>query len=382
MTPAAPGPLIDVDDMNTQMWGPRGDAVLYRNNTDSGTRDDLWDLVWRPFDYDEHDYMYWDADNDGIYSPRDAVVDDVDGSNTYTAGDVVAIGGATPITLGVALADFDTDEFWAEDPNDGNADALDPSDYIFRENELTGDDNTLAALVRHVGSDRPAGCAQLHRACPGDRREQQPRYARPGLLRPGSLQPARARGDHARHDASDDRSRLRDRLLSGRHAGNDRQRGDRPLPEPALRSRKDEVRRDRGRDGRPEHPQDALRVLAEQRHDLGHRSTSTTIRTTTSASTAHAGYQKDAGFVQAMDDELFFDADGDLLYDADDYVLYAGRNGVVDTPVGAILLPLSGEEGAVADGLDDDGDGSIDEDLTGGARAPRTTRRRSRSAGT
>jgi hypothetical protein len=147
----------------------RGDAIQYRNNSDQGCRADLASLeadyvnpqgipqpgISHAFSYDADStwYMYYDADQDGIYSSRDAVVIEVahDANPVFDDGiDPVVIGSddyIENIPDGVPLAffvNYDTDGvgnpayYWAESaipcgPSSTLGD-LDPGDYIFREN--------------------------------------------------------------------------------------------------------------------------------------------------------------------------------------------------------------------------------------------------------
>ncbi|MFB3908434.1 MAG: FlgD immunoglobulin-like domain containing protein [Candidatus Eisenbacteria bacterium] len=140
----------------------RGDPLMYRNNTDQGCRDDLRAMslgTWYAFEYDGvDDYYYYDADNDLIYSPRDMVVrsdDDVFGNGD----DLVVIGSdlyGESVPDGAILTAFvyygDPNEsatnpayYWAEADAECPGDPilasqgtelgiLSPSDYIFREN--------------------------------------------------------------------------------------------------------------------------------------------------------------------------------------------------------------------------------------------------------
>ncbi len=149
--------------------GARGDAIQYRNNSDQGCRADLASLeadyvnpqgiaqpgISHVFSYDADStwYMYYDADHDGIYSSRDAVVIEM-----AHAVNPVFDDGVDPVVIGsddyienipdgVPLAyfvNYDTDGignpayYWAESavpcgPSSVVGD-LDPGDYIFREN--------------------------------------------------------------------------------------------------------------------------------------------------------------------------------------------------------------------------------------------------------
>ncbi|MCB1247086.1 MAG: hypothetical protein KDB69_07470, partial [Acidimicrobiia bacterium] len=82
------------------------------------------------------------------------------------------------------------------------------------------------------------------------------------------------------------------------------------------------------------------------------------------------------GFQALGEDEIFNDLNGNFMYDGPevDFVRYAGLNGVVDTPIGFALIPLTGEDeagdsnGDLDD--DDDGDGLVDEDQTSGDESP------------
>lgn len=66
------------------------------------------------------------------------------------------------------------------------------------------------------------------------------------------------------------------------------------------------------------------------------------------------GFQKMELPAVPYGDEVFID-DGDFVFSEGDIVLYNGGNGVVDTPLGTALIPLTTED-PVADGTDDDGD--------------------------
>jgi Mg-chelatase subunit ChlD len=86
-------------------------------------------------------YKYWDADStaaDG-YSSRDPVVSSAD--LVWGAGDTGVIGDASLIPSGATLTAFAANEFYAQ--TIGEAAGLDPTDWIFRENSLNGDNNQL-----------------------------------------------------------------------------------------------------------------------------------------------------------------------------------------------------------------------------------------------
>ncbi|MCB9464834.1 MAG: hypothetical protein H6682_14165 [Candidatus Eisenbacteria bacterium] len=145
---------IDLDD---EADG-RGDAVLYFPSAERiGEGDALEDLAFRAYLNTDlgggSRYMYWDADHDG-YSHRDPVVLD-DGDGEYNSGDDdQVIGLDTVIPNGTELTDFADDEFYA----DAEDDELDPSDWIFRENRLNGDNGVLDLwMVSWDGTGLPEG---------------------------------------------------------------------------------------------------------------------------------------------------------------------------------------------------------------------------------
>ncbi len=92
--------------MGSRQQSLRGDPVIYRSNTDDSTDmvegpDDL-NALWvarngtgNEFTYGGGDQWssYYDADNDGIYSARDAVILDVNQNDVFNEGtDVLTIG--------------------------------------------------------------------------------------------------------------------------------------------------------------------------------------------------------------------------------------------------------------------------------------------------
>ena len=125
--------------------------------------------VWQGFA--QTNYVYYDADNDG-YSPRDPVVHEsamAKRRRRSATGDVIVIGANAVIPNGATLTAFAADEFWAE--ASGEVNGLEPTDWIFRENELTGTNGGAQPLAGLVGRDRPAR-GELPRQVDRDRREQ------------------------------------------------------------------------------------------------------------------------------------------------------------------------------------------------------------------
>ncbi len=57
-----------------------------------------------------------------------------------------------------------------------------------------------------------------------------------------------------------------------------------------------------------------------------------------------AGFQYQNGYAPYLDDERIIDDNGDGMYDAGDDVVDKGRNGVIDTPIGQLLIPLTNED--------------------------------------
>ncbi|MBM3287787.1 MAG: hypothetical protein FJY88_10630, partial [Candidatus Eisenbacteria bacterium] len=166
------GTADQCDDATDEDWEPiatvggvnqrpsRGDPLMYRSNSgDPGAppdaRDDLHELrsappaASREFTYPVGTgtwYSYYDADRDGIYSARDAVVRDADRDGKFDdVGDVLVIGSDGFIETIPDQADltrfttYSDDSaanpayYWV-DTNVTPGHALNPTSYIFREN--------------------------------------------------------------------------------------------------------------------------------------------------------------------------------------------------------------------------------------------------------
>lgn len=129
--------LISIDEAALQ-GDSRGDPVLYMPKQFVDTPDPIQTLG-TGVNLAGTVYKYWDADGDGYYSSRDPVVSSAD--LIWGAADVAVIGDASLIPAAAALTAFPADVFYAQ--TDGEAAGLDPTDWIFRENNLNGDNNNL-----------------------------------------------------------------------------------------------------------------------------------------------------------------------------------------------------------------------------------------------
>jgi hypothetical protein len=141
------------DGSNPNLADPRGDATLYPPANQIENNDPIQDLVYRSFAVDVGPrYMFFDPDLDG-YSPRDPVVYDngvmVDGFYHFNEpADVIVIGSNAVIPANAKLTAFRDDEFWAESGLPGEITGLDPTDWIFRQNEMNVDEEIGSGLNR------------------------------------------------------------------------------------------------------------------------------------------------------------------------------------------------------------------------------------------
>jgi len=338
---------ISVDDDDTG----RGDAVLYMPSPErTGESDALEDLTYgEPLGdgADANDYMYWDPDGDG-YSHRDPVIDDIDDDGEFTSGvDVIVIGGDEDLVDGATLTEFADDEFYAD--AEGGADGLDSSDWIFRENNITGTNGTLELWMVSWDATGLEEGNYLTRAIAIDRTNQE------DVIEYNCYDPASQNPEEIEAVTVDT---------------------DDPDSEFTTITLPDGTELDISDPGTQQYvagvnewlkicaagSTDLARILFEYSLDGG---VSWTDLDVNNDDDFYADIDDENGFQADGEDEIFNDVNGNFIYDAGvDFVRHAGDNGSVDTPDGFPLNPLVGED--PINGLDDDNDGVIDEDPTVG----------------
>lgn len=364
---------IGTDDANNEdYWGPRGDQLLYMNETNPDTRDPLEELdrQGHPFLGQGYAYRYWPREQyRDFYKLGDPIIDSDD--LVFGPGDDVVIGGEEPIPAGAVLRDFEANQFWTEGLNDtGNDDnVLEETDYLFQDNEfnttpahdlelwyiawdptgLPGNPNDQYPpehpfLVGAVAIDVNGNEDELERLC------YLPNVENPLEVERVEFSTTRATNLQVTAFSLDENGVLVDTLIT-------------TFPNPvALPGSTLYVRVEASTTG-----ESMLFSSLPNTLNFGVNEDSdwyTNLDT-------NPGFQLDGGVTLATDDEIFFDI-GTIpgVYDAGDRVLNRGRNGVVDTPLGTVLLPLVSEDPVGdfnGDGDDDDdGDGFVDEDPAGG----------------
>jgi hypothetical protein len=291
-------------------------------------------------------YGYVDLDGDG-YSSRDPVVEDVDGSGTYNAGDRVAIGDPN---LGDELTYFDTGDdvldYYVD--LDGSGDLTD-LDWILRHNKLVGDNSQVDLwtvnwdptglpdgqyLLRAVATDETNAVDDSTRSC---------------------TDPEPIPVTEFNWDTTPPTITLTKLVLpDGSEV---------PLTSmtpPFVAGSNDFVKL-----VAETNDTDVVEVLFEYRIPPTGTWTALDVNDDDDFFAdidGIVGFQATDNDASTLDDEIFNDLNGNFQYDGPDvdYVRWAGDNGVVDTPIGWPLLPLISED--PAGGNDQDGDGVTDED--------------------
>ncbi len=346
---------IATDDEDTG----RGDAVLYFPSAERVTNATALEDIAYVFDMNDGDenYKYWDPDNDG-YSHRDPVVVDDNNDGFFSlvdddfagGGDYVVIGDATDIPDGVALTEFEDDEYYADVTlaARGGA-AVRPQGWIFKENRLTGDNNALDRWnVSWDGTGLPEG-NYLVRSIAIDETNQEDviEYTcyEPENQNPEEIEAVRI--DTEEPEAEFTTITLPDGTELDVSA---------PDVQPYVAGVNDWLELcAAGSD-------DIARVLFEISLDGGVTWDNLDVN---NDQDWYADIDDELGFQAEGEDEIFNDINGNFMYDSGvDFVRFAGANGVVDTPDGWPLRPLVGED--PIDGDDNDLDGVVDEDPTSG----------------
>ncbi len=336
--------VIDLDDDASG----RGDAVLYRpseDDTDGDLGGDKLDELLYAEQLGGSYYMFWDPENDG-YSSRDPVVLD-DGDGIFDDGDDdEVIGEDGDIPNGVTLTAFQDDEFYAS--NDGGTDGLDQSDWIFRENELEGDNNALDLWnVAWDATGLPEG-SYLTWSIAIDETNQEDVITYtcydPSAQNPEELELVRI--DTVLPDANIVTITLPDGTVLDVSTG---------FPTPYVNGSTKWIKICAEGDS------DIARMLFEYSLNGGATYNSLDVNNDDDFY-ADVNDTLGAQIGEFNEDEIFNDLNGNYVYDgpAIDFVRSPGANGVVDTPIGWALIPLSGED--VLDSVDNDFDGVVDED--------------------
>lgn len=340
---------IDLDDVNSG----RGDAVLYRPSEEEDG-DALEDLAYRE-DLSDTFYRFWDPENDG-YSSRDPVVHDDNEDGIFQLSDDEVIGEDNEIPEGATLTSFAADEYYA------NADGedLDQDSWIFKENELTG---TNGALDRWTVSWDATGLAEgnyLTRSIAIDATNQEDVITytcyNPSEQNPEEIELVVL--DSVLPNSNIDNITLPDGTVVDVSTG---------VPTPYVNGSTPWIKICMTADD------DVARLLLEYSLNGGTDWNEIDVNNDDdfySNLDGNAGFQlEDAD--EVINDEIFNDLNGNYEYDGPevDFVRSDGGDGSVDTPLGWPLIPLSGEDENAGDGfegVDNDGDGVVDEDPTSG----------------
>ena len=334
---------IDTDD---EADG-RGDAVLYMPSAERiGDADAIEDLAYGgDLTDDQGDgeyYMYWDPDGDG-YSHRDPVVLD-DGDGEYNSGDdTQVIGLDTVIPDGTVLEYFASDEFYAD--ADGG-DGLDPSDWIFRENKLNGTNGVLDLwMVSWDGTGLPEG-NYLVKSIAIDETNQEDEITY-NCYDPAGQNPEEI--EAVRIDTEEPNA---DFVTITLPDGTSLDVTD-PDVQPYVAGVNDWL------EICAEGSSDIARVLFQYSLDGG---ASWDPLDVNNDQDWYADLDDESGFQADGNDAIVNDLNGNFVYDDGvDFVQYEGDFSIPD---GWPLRPLVGED--EIDGLDNDGDGEIDEDPLSG----------------
>jgi hypothetical protein len=408
----------------------RGDPLIYKGQTDDTTDgqdpDDLNSLYTtagasNAFTYSDTTawYSYYDADQDGIYSARDAVVDDRDKDDIYDEGyDELVIGSdgyIENIPDEGALKHFTTYDGYDNPLNDGyagNDSSLNPayfwadddlltgltsSDYIFRENRegyvdngddlpapsglrglnlwriawspctdpLHGEDDggaigySGAYMVRCIAIDRSGNEDVIDQHC----YEAIPPAGDP--WNPNEIEPVTIDCSTVTIDLTTVDCYIPEYNTATDTWGWDIQTLDLDTTVPIV----DQV---------PHNTRfikihavptgtDIIDVrftlsLGGPAYNVGPNPDNDTYADLDGV----VGFQYQSGYAPYLDDERISDVNGDFIFDAGDVVLDMGRNGAVDTPVGQLLIPLVGEDENTANpnpDIDGDHDGNYADDF-------------------
>ena len=394
----------------------RGDPLIYKGQTDDTTDgqmpDDLNNLVnagvSHEFTYAPADvwYSYYDADNDGIYSARDAVIVDTNQNDVFNDGvDVLTIGSngyIEGVPNGVALSRFTNYSndsslapayYWVDD------DLLTPltsSDWIFRENREgyidNGDDLPLlsglrglntwrigwspctipsqgeddggaigytgAYMVRTIAIDRSGNEDVIDQHCYEYADNPPDDYP----WNPNEIEPVTIDCSTVSIDLTTVEAYVPEYNPVTDTWGWDITVLDLDTTAPII----DQV----------PHNTRFLKI-----HAVPTGTDVIDVRFTWALSgppmpagpnpdgdsyadlDGFAGFQYQNGYAPYLDDERIIDDNGDGKYDAGDDVADMGRNGVIDTPIGQLLIPLVNEDYDSVTPLtpvDNDNDGNID----------------------
>lgn len=322
----------------------RGDAVLYRPDYMGGDDPSAFENIEYFSSLFESNYTFWDPENDG-YSSRDPIF--FDAGNTYEPGDEVVIGDAGQVPFGATLKGFAEDEFWAEE--DGNEE-LDPNDWILRENNLTGTNGTLEKWTAAWDATGLPEGNYLTRAIAIDQFNQE------DVISYTCYNPAEQNPEEIELVRIDSVLPTADITTLTLPDGTEIDVSGSPATPPYVPGSNAWMKVCATGDA------DIARMLFEYSLDGGANWNTLDVN---NDDDFFADINDTLGTYD-VGDELFNDLNGNYEYDGPsvDFVRYDGGDGVVDTPLGWPLIPLTGED--VINGEDDDYDGQVDEDPLSG----------------
>lgn len=377
----------------------RGDAIQYRNNSDQGCRADLASLeadyvnpsgdaepgISHEFLYGGGDtwYSYYDADNDGIYSSRDAVIIDSDQDDVYDLGsDPMAIGSdgyVENVPNGVPLTHFvnySTDGvgnpayYWAESAvpcGPGSVvGELEPSDYIFRENFENYVDGVQDAhqgvnlwridwnpcadeedqgngnyLVRTIAIDRDGNEDVIQQHCYNDPpQDWNSIEIRPVVVNCDQVT-CTLTGVDAYVPSYDEATDVWGWTVT--HLDLDATAPDVDLLPQNTKFIKIT--------GAPETPEGVTDLTFYLKHSTWREIGRAANNECYADLNGLPGFQHEAeadaegrrSYAEYLDDERFLDINGNFIYDDSEECVDFGRNGTVDTPVGTLLIPVAAD---------------------------------------